>query len=76
MQISGIAQKVKFKALQARAAECMEQIAKGRGLSRAQLEDRVIADCELDARGERLFDFGPRRFRFGAGAGYEADDPR
>ncbi|HEX6289513.1 MAG TPA: WGR and DUF4132 domain-containing protein [Herpetosiphonaceae bacterium] len=64
MQINGIAQKVKFKGLQQRAAECMERIATDRGLSRAQLEDRIVPDCDLDARGERVFDFGPRQFRF------------
>lgn len=68
MQISSIAQKVKFKGLQARAVECMEAIAKERGLSREQLEDRVIPDCELDERGERVFDFGARQFRFALGA--------
>lgn len=67
MQISGIAQKVKFKALQARAGECMEQIARERGLSRAQLEDRVVPDCDLDARGRRVFDFGARTFHFALG---------
>ncbi|MCU0491161.1 MAG: DUF4132 domain-containing protein [Chloroflexaceae bacterium] len=67
MQINGIAQKVKFKALQARASECMELIAKQRGLSRAELEDRIVPDCDLDERGERVFDFGPRQFRFALG---------
>lgn len=64
MQINGIAQKVKFKGLQNRAVECMDHIAEERGLSRAQLEDRIVPDCDLDARGERLFDFGSRQFRF------------
>ncbi len=64
MQINRIAQKVKFKGLQQRAAECMDRIAKDRGLSRVELEDRIVPDCDLDARGERIFDFGPRQFRF------------
>ncbi|HEY0736263.1 MAG TPA: DUF4132 domain-containing protein [Herpetosiphonaceae bacterium] len=64
MQINSIAQKVKFKGLQVRAVECMEQIAQERGMSRAQLEDRIVPDCELDARGQRIFDYGPRQFRF------------
>jgi predicted DNA-binding WGR domain protein len=68
MQINGIAQKVKFKGLKDRAAECMERIAKDRGLSRAELEDRIVPDCDLDARGERVFDFGPRQFRFALGS--------
>jgi hypothetical protein len=64
MQINGIAQKVKFKGLKERAVQCMEAIASSRGMTRAQLEDRIVPDCGLDERGERVFDFGPRRFRF------------
>lgn len=64
MQINSIAQKVKFKGLQNRAVECMDRIAEERGLSRAQLEDRIVPDCDLDARGQRIFDYGPRQFRF------------
>lgn len=64
MQINAIAQKVKFKGLQNRAVECMDRIAEERGLSRAQLEDRIVPDCDLDARGQRIFDYGPRQFRF------------
>jgi hypothetical protein len=67
MQINGIAQKVKFKGLQEKARECMEAIAKDRGLSRAQLEDRIVPDCGLDERGRRVFDFGPRQFSFALG---------
>lgn len=64
MQINGIAQKVKFKALKERAVQCMEAIAASRGMTRAQLEDRIVPDCGLDERGERIFDFGARQFRF------------
>jgi predicted DNA-binding WGR domain protein len=67
MQLSGIAQKLPFKGLKARAAELMEAIAQDRGLSRAELEDRIVPDCELDERGGRAFDFGPRQFRFALG---------
>lgn len=68
MQINGIAQKVKFKGLKERAIQCMEAIAQTRGMSRAQLEDRIVPDCGLDARGRRTFDFGPRQFQFILGA--------
>lgn len=69
MHINGIAQKLKFKGLKAKAQECMEAIATDRGLTRAQLEDRIVPDCDLDERGSRTFDFGPRQFRFVLGAG-------
>lgn len=63
MQINGIAQKVKFKGLKTKAQECMEAIASDRGMTRAELEDRIVPDCDLDERGGRTFDFGPRQFR-------------
>ena len=59
--------KLSFKALKAKAAEMMEAIARDRGLSRPELEDRIVPDCDLDERGGRVFDFGPRRFGFALG---------
>lgn len=62
--IAGIAAKVKFRGLKNRAAECMDLIAAGRGLTREQLGDRLVPECGLDAGGQRVFDYGPRRFEF------------
>lgn len=67
MQLNGIAQKLPFKGLKQKAAECMERIASERGFTRAQLEDRIVPDCDLDDRGLRVFDFGPRQFTFALG---------
>ena len=67
MQLNGIAQKLPFKGLKAKAAEMMAAIAQDRGLSRAELEDRIVPDCDLDEQGTRVFDFGPRQFRFTLG---------
>ncbi len=64
MQLNSIAQKVKFKGLQNRARTFMDDIATARGLSRTQLEDRIVPDLDLDERGGRVFDFGPRQFSF------------
>jgi hypothetical protein len=64
MQLSNIAQKVKFQALKRRAAECMDDIAQERGRSRAELEDHIVPDCDLDEHGSRVFDFGPQQFTF------------
>ncbi|RRD52074.1 DUF4132 domain-containing protein [Buchananella hordeovulneris] len=61
-QISGIAAKVKFAAIKKRAGEAMEEIAAARGLSRDELEDRILPTGGLDARGQRHFDYGARRF--------------
>jgi hypothetical protein len=68
MQLNGMSQKLSFKGLKAKATEMMEAIATDRGLSRAELEDRIVPDCDLDERGSRVFDFGPRQFRFVLGS--------
>jgi predicted DNA-binding WGR domain protein len=62
MQLNGIAQKLKFQGLKAKAQEFMEAIAKDKGLTREELEDRVVPDLDLDERGTRVLDFGPRQF--------------
>lgn len=62
MQLNGIAQKLKFQGLKKKAQEFMEAIANDRGMSRTQLEDRIVPDLDLDERGTRVFDFGPRQF--------------
>jgi predicted DNA-binding WGR domain protein len=62
--LNGMALKLKFKGLQERARQMMEAIAADRGLTRDQLEDRIVPDFDFDARGGRVFDFGPRRFQF------------
>ena len=67
LQIDQIARKVKFQALKKSAQETMEAIAEDRGLTRDELEDRIVADCGLDERGSRVFDFGPRQFKFRLG---------
>jgi hypothetical protein len=64
MALNGIAQKLKFKGLKQKAQEMMEGIAQSRGLTREQLADRIVPDCGLDERGSRVFDFGPRQFKF------------
>jgi hypothetical protein len=63
MQLNGIAQKLKFQGLKAKAKEFMEAIARDKGLTREELEDRVVPDLDLDDRGGRTLDFGTRQFR-------------
>jgi predicted DNA-binding WGR domain protein len=63
MQLNGMALKLKFKALQDRARQLMDLIAQDRGLTRDQLEDRIVPDLGLQADGSRTLDFGPRQFR-------------
>lgn len=61
-QIAGIAAKVKFAGIKKRAGEAMEEIAASLGLSRNELEDRIIPDGGLDETGRRVFSYGPRQF--------------
>ncbi|NHZ40804.1 DUF4132 domain-containing protein [Massilia aquatica] len=65
MLLNGIAQKVKFKALQDNAREKIAQIAEARKLGVDELEDRLAPDLGLDDDGALLLDFGPRQFRVG-----------
>ncbi len=64
MQLAGIARKLKYQGVKARAQELVDEIARERGLSREQLEDRIVPDCGLDEQGRREFSFGPRSFSF------------
>ncbi|NDU73911.1 DUF4132 domain-containing protein [Actinomadura sp. DSM 109109] len=63
--LHGIAQRVKFKALKARAREKIEEVAAGLELTGEQLADRLVPDFGLDARGTLTLDYGPRRFVVG-----------
>jgi hypothetical protein len=63
MQLNGVAQKLKFQGLKNKAKEYMEAIASDKGLSREELEDRIVPDLDLDERGSRVLDFGPRQFK-------------
>ncbi len=65
MHLNGIAQKLKFKGLQERARDKINEIAEARGLSTDELEDRLAPDLGLDEQGTALLDFGPRQFRVG-----------
>ena len=64
-QLHGIAQRVPFKALKARAQEKIAEIAEGLGLTGDQLSDRLVPDLGLDADGSTVIDYGPRRFTVG-----------
>lgn len=63
MHLHGIAQKLKFKGLQEKAREKIDQIAELRGLTAEELADRLVPDLGLDDNGSLALDFGPRAFR-------------
>jgi hypothetical protein len=62
--IHGISEQVKYRVLQRRARQFVEEIAQEKGMTRPQLEDRIVPSCDLDDQGRRFFDFGPRQFEF------------
>ncbi|NHZ82668.1 DUF4132 domain-containing protein [Massilia sp. CCM 8695] len=63
--LNGVAQRVRFKALQDRARDKIADLAEARGLSAEELEDRLAPDLGLDAQGTLLLDFGARTFLVG-----------
>ncbi len=63
MHLHGIAQKLKFKGLQEKAREKIDQIAEVRGLTTEQLADRLVPDLGLEDDGTLVLDFGSRSFR-------------
>lgn len=62
MHLNAIASKVKFKGLQDKAREKIDTIAEARGLTAAELADRLVPDLGLDEDGKFPLDFGPRQF--------------
>ncbi|MGW4383490.1 DUF4132 domain-containing protein [Kitasatospora sp. NPDC004531] len=65
MQLNGIAQRVKFKALKTRAHEKIAEIAQGLGLTADQLADRLVPDLGLAVDATTVVDYGPRTFTVG-----------
>ncbi|MFF8591097.1 DUF4132 domain-containing protein [Streptomyces sp. NPDC015220] len=65
MHLHGIAQRVPFKALKARAQEKIAEVAEGLGLTGEQLGDRLVPDFGLDSDGSTVIDYGARRFTVG-----------
>ncbi|MFJ5880341.1 DUF4132 domain-containing protein [Kitasatospora cineracea] len=65
LHLHGIAQRVKFKALKARAQEKIAEVAEGLGLTAEQLADRLVPDLGLGPDGTTVIDYGPRRFTVG-----------
>jgi hypothetical protein len=66
MQIHGLSQTLKHKALKRRAGECMQAIARDRQLAPEQLEDRIVPTLNLDRL--PMFDFGVRQFQLAIGS--------
>ncbi|MFK8004558.1 MAG: DUF4132 domain-containing protein [Polyangiales bacterium] len=61
--VYSISQKLKYKSVEARATEVVQEIADGLGLTPEELGDRVVPDFGLDENGTTWIDFGPRKFQ-------------
>lgn len=62
-EISEMNYLVSLGSLQKRAREIMERLAHERGMSIAEVEDRIVPDCGLTGEGRREFSYGARSFR-------------
>ncbi|MFE1321337.1 DUF4132 domain-containing protein [Kitasatospora phosalacinea] len=65
VQLQGIAQRVKFKALKTRAQEKIAEIAESLDLTGEQLADRLVPDLGLSPDGTTVVDYGSRTFTVG-----------
>lgn len=60
--VDGIARKFKFKQVKAAAGQALEFAASQLGLTREQLEDKIVPNLGFDEHMERRFDYGSRSF--------------
>ncbi len=60
--VDGIARKFKFKQVKAAAGQALEFAAGQLGLTREQLEDKIVPSLGFDENMERRFDYGSRSF--------------
>lgn len=60
--VDGIARKFKFKQVKAAAGKALEFAAAQLGLTREELEDKIVPDLGFDENMERHFDYGERSF--------------
>lgn len=62
LQVDQISRKFKFRQVKAAAAQALDSAASALGISRAELEDRIVPDLGFDESLERVFDYGERSF--------------
>ncbi|MFQ6197002.1 DUF4132 domain-containing protein [Streptomyces sp. NPDC000405] len=63
--LTRVADRVKFKALKARAQQKIDEVAEELGLTGDRLADRLVPTLGLDATGSTVIDYGTRRFTVG-----------
>lgn len=60
--VDQISRKFKYRQVKKAAFEALEYAAKELGISREELEDKIVPDLGFDARSEQSFDYGTRSF--------------
>ena len=60
--VDGIARKFKFKQVKAAAGDALDFAAEQLGITRDELEDRIVPDLGFNDKMERIFDYGARKF--------------
>ncbi len=61
--VDQIARKFRFRQVKAAAANALSAAAEQLGITREELEDRIVPDLGFDGQMERIFDYGRRTFR-------------
>lgn len=61
--VDQISRKFKFRQVKAAAADALTYAAEQLGITRAELEDRIVPNLGFDERMERTFDYGTRSFK-------------
>jgi hypothetical protein len=62
MHLNGIAAKLKYKPLQQKAREKIQDLADARGFTTEELADRLVPRLGLDEASALVLEFGPRQF--------------
>lgn len=61
--VDQISRKFKFRQVKAAASEALSNAARQLGISREELEDRIVPNLGFDERMEQIFDYGTRKFK-------------
>ena len=60
--VDGISRKFKFKQVKSAAVEALDFAAEQMGIEREELSDKIVPTLGFDIKGERIFDYGQRKF--------------
>ncbi len=71
--VDQMSRKYKFRQVKNAAGEALRQAATALGISREELEDRLVPDLGFDGKMEQVFDYGPRSFTVRLNAALEAE---